>query len=159
VSGPRSAGRAPTNGGVSPTSGGVRRLVRDGELTTVTWPVGRELPLDQQVAELAALDWYPGPMRDAAIKRTEEGTLGLSEVELPPRTDTAPWSTIETSHTTDGTGNSRQRTAATCFGVPLTWWAARVSIPAPWDPVIGISSGSQRCVAPAQRRCVVQAST
>jgi hypothetical protein len=35
----------------------------------------------------------------------------------------------------------------------LAWacgWAARVSIPAPWDPIQGISSGSHWSVAAAQ---------
>jgi hypothetical protein len=39
-----------------------------------------------------------------------------------------------------------------------SWWAARVSIPAPWDPIIGTSSGSRKYATAARRWCVVQAS-
>ena len=87
---------------LSPELGRVRRLVRNDELTTVTWPVDRELPIAEQIANLLALEWYPIPMRDAAIKWTEEGTLGLTMVALPEGRVRPPWSSIETSHTTLG---------------------------------------------------------
>ena len=86
----------------SPELGGIRRLVRNDEVTTVTWPVDRELPVAEQVAELSALEWYPVPMREAAIKWTEEGTLGLTMVALPEGRVRPPWSSIETSHITLG---------------------------------------------------------
>ena len=37
------------------------------------------------------------------------------------------------------------------------WWAARSSIPAPWDPLIGTYSGSPKCMQAAQSWCAVQA--
>lgn len=67
-----------------PGLGGVYRLERSGELTTATSLVDRELPREQQLAALDAIDWAPAAMVDWARKRVEDAAEPkLSRPELP----------------------------------------------------------------------------
>jgi hypothetical protein len=67
-----------------PGLGGVYRLERKGEPTTATFLVDRELPKDEQLAALDAIDWAPRAMVDWVRKRVEdENEPKLSRPELP----------------------------------------------------------------------------
>jgi hypothetical protein len=67
-----------------PGLGGVYRLERKGEPTTATFLVDRELPRDEQLAALDAIDWAPRTMVDWVRKRVEdENEPKLSRPELP----------------------------------------------------------------------------
>jgi hypothetical protein len=56
-----------------PGLGGVYRLERKGEPTTATCLVDRELPKDEQLAALDAIDWAPRATVDWVRKRIEDG--------------------------------------------------------------------------------------
>lgn len=67
-----------------PGLGGVYRLERSDELTTATALVDRELPRDQQLAALDAIDWAPRAMVDWVRKRVEDAAEPkLWRPELP----------------------------------------------------------------------------
>jgi hypothetical protein len=67
-----------------PGLGGVYRLERKGEPTTATFLVDRELPRDEQLAALDAIDWAPRAMVDWVRKRIEdENEPKLSRPALP----------------------------------------------------------------------------
>jgi hypothetical protein len=67
-----------------PGLGGVYRLERKGQPTTATFLVDRELPRDEQLAALDAIDWAPRAMVDWVRKRVEdENEPKLSRPELP----------------------------------------------------------------------------
>lgn len=67
-----------------PGLGGVYRLERNGELTTATFLVDRELPRDEQLAALDAIGWAPRAMVDWVRKRVaDESEPKLSRPELP----------------------------------------------------------------------------
>ncbi len=67
-----------------PGLGGVYRLERKGEPTTATFLVDRELPRDEQLTALDAIDWAPRAMADWVRKRVEdENEPKLSRPALP----------------------------------------------------------------------------
>lgn len=67
-----------------PGLGGVYRLERNGEPTTATFLVDRELPRDEQLVALDEIGWAPRAMIDWVRKRVEEGNEPkLARPELP----------------------------------------------------------------------------
>jgi hypothetical protein len=66
------------------TLGGLFRLIRQGRTTTATSLIDRELPVEDQVTALEAIDWVPQAILPPIIKATAEGTTGKLWVpELP----------------------------------------------------------------------------
>jgi hypothetical protein len=75
-----------------PGLGCVYRLERKGEPTTATFLVDRELPRDEQLAALDAINWAPRAMVDWVRKRVEdENEPKLSRPELPAGRVTHPF--------------------------------------------------------------------
>lgn len=78
-----------------PELGGLYRLERKGELTTATWLVDRELPVDEQADALEKIDWLPRAWLDHLASQTRDGTLPkLFIPELPPGRVNQPLSTV-----------------------------------------------------------------
>src|ERR1039458_4149467 len=64
--------------------GGLFRLIRQGQPTTATSLIDRELPVEDQVTALEAIDWVPQAVLSPILKTTQGGTTGkLWLPELP----------------------------------------------------------------------------
>jgi hypothetical protein len=64
--------------------GGIYRLIRGGHVTTATALVDRELPMEDQLKILEAMDWVPQTVLSSIVKATREGTLDKLWIpELP----------------------------------------------------------------------------
>jgi hypothetical protein len=73
--------------------GGLFRLIRQGQSTTATSLVDRELPVADQVSALEAIDWMPTTVLSPIIKATREEITGKLWVpDLPEGRVSSPFS-------------------------------------------------------------------